>query len=84
MVSREALIESGFSTVICAPVSSQHDGLATQLEVGPEDGLKHLSSIYCDALVSLPKSSLTDYVGSLGPDRMAALNRALRVALDVE
>lgn len=84
MVSRAALIESGFSTVICAPVFSQYDGLATQLEVGPEDGLKHPSSICCDALVSLPKSSLTDYVGSLGPDRLEALNRALRVALGIE
>jgi mRNA interferase MazF len=84
VVSREALIESGFSTVICAPVFSQHDGLATQIEVGPEAGLKHPSTIYCDALVSVPKPSLTDYVGSLAPDRIEALDRALRVALDIE
>ena len=84
VISREALIESAFSTVICAPVFSQHDGLATQVEVGPEDGLKHASSIHCDALVSLPKSALTDFVGSLAPGRAQELDRALRIALAVE
>jgi mRNA interferase MazF len=84
VVSREALIESRFSTVVCAPVLSQRDGLATQVDVGPEDGLKHASSIHCDALVSLSKSSLTDFVGTLGPDRLRVLNRALRIALAVE
>ena len=39
VVSREALIGSAFSTVICAPVFSQRDGLATQVDVGPEDVL---------------------------------------------
>ncbi len=34
-------------------------------------------------VVSLPKSALTDYVGSLSPQKVAALNRALRVALDL-
>ncbi len=84
VVSREAVIESAFSTVICAPVFSRFDGLATQLEVGVEEGLKRDSSIHCDALVSLPKSALTGYVGSLPPGRIRALNRALRVALAVE
>lgn len=84
VVSREALIESKFSTVICAPVFSRHDGLATQVEVGPEDGLRHPSSIHCDALVSIPKSTLTDSVVSLPPDRLEALNQALRIALAVE
>lgn len=84
VVSREALVESRFSTVICAPVLSQRDGLATQVDVGPEDGLKHASSIHCDALVSLPKSVLTDYVSSLAPGSIRALDRALRVALAVE
>jgi mRNA interferase MazF len=84
VVSREPLIQSGFSTVICAPVFSRHDGLSTQVEVGSEEGLKHPSSIHCDALISQPKSGLTDYVGSLSPARSAALDSALRVALAIE
>lgn len=84
VVSREAVIESSFSTVVCAPVFSRYDGLATQVEVGPEEGLKHDSSIHCDALVSLPKSALTGYVGSLAPHRLRAVDQALRIALAVE
>jgi mRNA interferase MazF len=80
-VSRQALVDSLFSTVICAPVYTRRDGLATQVEVGIEDGFKHESSIHCDALVSLPKAMLTDYVSSLRAARMRALDQALRVAL---
>ena len=81
VVSRQALVDSRFSTVVCAPVYTRRDGLATQVELGVEDGLKHESSIHCDALVSLPKSILTDFVGSLEPSRMRALDQSLRVAL---
>ena len=81
VVSRQALVDSRFSTVVCAPVYTRRDGLATQVELGAEDGLKHESSIHCDALVSLPKSMLTDFVASLAPLRMRALDRALRVAV---
>ncbi len=81
MVSRQALIESRFSTVICAPVYTRRDGLATQVDVGPGEGLKHESSIHCDALVSLAKPRLTDYLASLKPERLRALDQALRVAL---
>ena len=63
VVSRQALIESRFSTVICAPVYSARSGLATQVAVGVDEGLKHDSAIHCDELVSLPKSALTNYMG---------------------
>ena len=83
VVSRPALIASRFSTVICAPVYTVHDGLATQVLVDIEDGLVHASSIHCDALVSLSKSALTDYLGALSPEKLRLLDEALRVALDL-
>jgi mRNA interferase MazF len=81
VLSRQALIDSRFSTVVCAPVYTRRDGLATQVDVGQEEGLKHESSVHCDALVSIPKSLLTDYVASLKPTRMRVLDQALRIAL---
>ena len=84
VVSRQTVIESRFSTVVCAPVYSRRDGLSSQVDVGPAEGLRHDSSIHCDALVSIPKSVLTDYVGELSAARLADLQSALRVALDVE
>jgi mRNA interferase MazF len=84
VVSRSAHLAARFSTAICAPVYSQRSGRSSEVEVGPAEGLKHASAILCDALSSFPRSQLTDYVGTLGPDKLAALRIALRIALDVE
>ncbi len=84
VVSRQALIDTRFSSVICAPVYSRHDGLSTQVAVGLEEGLKNDSSIHCDELVSLPKTMLTHDVGRLRDEKMETLDRALLAALDLE
>ena len=83
IVSRQALIDTRFSAVICAPIYSSYEGLSTQVPVGIEEGLKHDSSIHCDALMSLPKSILTNFIGTLSPDKIHALNQALQLALDL-
>ena len=84
IVSRQALIDSRFSSVICAPIYSRHDGLSTQVRIGTAEGLKTESSIHCDELVSLPKSALTHYVGSLKPATLPELDRSLAIALAVD
>jgi mRNA interferase MazF len=84
VVSRPVVIESRFSTVICAPVYTRRDGLSTQVDIGAEEGLKHASSIHCDALVSIPKAALSDYVSTLSPPRARALDQALRIALALD
>ena len=84
VVSRQTLIESRFSTVVCAPVYSRRDGLSSQVDIGSAEGLKHDSSIHCDALVSVSKAALTHYVSELSAERLEALDVALRVALDIE
>lgn len=83
IVSRETVIRSQFSTVICAPIYTRYDGLSTQVPVGPDEGLKHPSSIHCDELVSLPKSTLTHFVGSLSPLKLKELAYALKIALEI-
>lgn len=81
VVSRQVLIDSRFSTVICAPIFSSGQELSTQVSVGPDEGLKHASWIMCDNLVSLRKTDLTQYVGSLTSSKLRELNRALASAL---
>jgi mRNA interferase MazF len=83
VVSRQTLIDSRFSTVICAPVYSGGAGLLTQVLVGLEDGLKHASWITCDDLMSVRKSDLTQFIGALSQSKLAELNRALARALDL-
>ena len=83
IVSRQILIDSRFSTVICAPVYTTYEGLSTQLAVGIDEGLKHESAIHCDELVSLPKSMLTNFIGMLPPQKLHLLKNALQIALQI-
>ena len=84
VVSRQVLLESRFSTVICAPIYTSREGLSTQVAVGAGEELKHESSVHCDELVSLPKTALTNFVAALPVRKLAELKQALRVALDID
>ena len=81
IVSRQELVDKEFSTVVCAPIYSNYGGLQTQVEVGADEGLKHDSSVFCDALMSVQKSLLTNYIGTLSDMKMEEVNTALRIAL---
>lgn len=83
IVSRQVLIDSRFSTVVCAPVFTTGEGLSTQVAVGEDEGLKHPSWIMCDNLVSLRKSDLTQFIGTLPKSRFTELDRALKMALEL-
>ena len=84
IVSRQELLDSKANRVLCAPVNTLGFGLATEVDVGVEEGLKHPSVINCDQLTRLEKSLLTDYVGKLPSKKLHELRAALRVALDVD
>jgi len=84
VVSRQVLLDSRFSTAICAPLYSSFDGLSTQVPVGIENGLKHDSSIHCDELISIPKRLLKNFVGTLHPSQMDALDSALAIAVGID
>jgi mRNA interferase MazF len=81
IVSRQGFVDAGFSEVVCAPVHTRRQGLATEVHVGPREGLKHDSAILCDALQSVPKRQLTDFVGELSLRKTLELDRALAIAL---
>src|SRR3954451_20997830 len=84
VVSRQSLIDSRFSTVICAPVFSRGLALDTQIPIGINEGMKHDSWIVCDNLASVSKSELRSFVGSLSRCKMEELDDALRVALALD
>lgn len=84
VVSRQALLNSVYATVVCAPVFTNGSGLSTQVAVGPNEGLKHDGWIFCDNLRSVAKAQLTQSVGSLSWSKLAELDEALRIALALE
>jgi mRNA interferase MazF len=83
IVSRQVLIDSRFSTIICAPVYTSYENLSTQVPVGIDEGLKQDSSIHCDELVSLPKSMLTNFISKLPDEKIKLLDKALKAALQL-
>lgn len=83
IVSRQVLVDSRFSSIVCAPIYSAYNGLSTQVSVGAHEGLKHQSSVHCDELVSIRKSALTDFVGRLNPAKTGELDSALVIALGI-
>ena len=71
-------------TVICAPVYSNCNDLSSEVEVGVDEGLKHDSCVRCDELVSLQKSVLANFIGTLSPEKIQELNQALKAALEID
>ena len=84
IVSRQRFIETFYSSVVCAPIYTNCSGSVTEVRVGIDDGLTHESYIRCDELTSLPKSVLTNFIGSLSQQKIEELNDALKFALELE
>jgi mRNA interferase MazF len=84
VASRQAVIDSRFDTVVCVPVYSGRHGLASQVTVGVDEGLKHDGALHCDSLISLPKTRLTSFVGTLSLSKLRELDRALVAALAID
>lgn len=84
VVSRQEFIETRYVSAICAPVYSSCNGLPTEVEIGINEGLKHDSCVRCDELISLSKSKLTNFIGSLPEQKIRELNQALKIALEIE
>ena len=84
VVSRQRFIEARFDSVVCAPIYTNCIDLPSEIEVGVDKGLKHDSCVRCDELMSLPKSALTNFIGSLGLQKIQELNQALKVALEID
>lgn len=67
-----------------AAITATIRGLPTEVPVGSEEGLRRDSVINCDNLFTIPKSSLGSRRGALGPEPIARLRSAVRIALDVD
>ena len=85
VVSRPLIAENDdVSTVICAPVYGEILGLITEVVLGPEEGLPRTCAARCDFLMLMFKAKLTQFVGSLSPVKLRALDRALARALALQ
>lgn len=83
VLSRDAACEV-LDAVTCAPITRTTRGIRSEVPVGPSQGLPETSVINCDNLLTVPKADLDiDPVGRLDEVNRAALDRAIRFALDI-
>jgi mRNA interferase MazF len=67
-------------TALVAPITSAAHGAPSEVQVGTEEGLKHVAVVNLDHVQTVDQEKLHHFVGSLSPQKMAAVCRALIVA----
>lgn len=82
LLTREA-VQPYLSAIMVAPITSRIRGLATELPVGPANGLDHDSVVSCDTIATIPRESLGRPIGFLLPSQEPALAEAIRTAFDL-
>ena len=72
------------TSITCAPITRTIRSIQSEVELGPDDGLPAPCAITCDNLVTIPKALLDpEPVGRLQPEKLRALDLALRYALGI-
>ena len=79
VLTRPEVIEL-LHTVMVAPITSAIRGAPSEVIVGVDEGLKKDSAINLDHVQTVDKSRLKRFVGSVGPEKMSAVCRALAMA----
>lgn len=69
------------NAVIAAPITSTRRGLATEVRVGPEDGIRVASVANLDNVQLIARSRLVRRVGRARPSTMTAICTALATAV---
>lgn len=84
LVLTRELIRPHLNTVTVAPITSRIRGIATELPVGPANGLDHESVVNCDSVTTVPTDVLRRQIGWLLPAQELALTEAIGIAFDLE
>lgn len=79
VLSRQKAI-SLLRTVLVAPITSAIHGAPSEVLVGLGEGLKHESAINLDQVQTVDQRRLHHFVGTVSPEKMAAVCRALQIA----
>jgi len=83
ILTRDTAIDR-LNKLIAAPITTTVRGIGSEVEVGPEDGLRHESAVSLDNTALIDKTDLRERIARLGPDRMRDLCHALDAATGCE
>lgn len=71
------------SAVTVVPLTQTIRGIPVEVPLGPEDGIPRRSAANADTVTTLPKALLIEHLTTLSPGKLAALDEAIRFALDL-
>lgn len=83
ILSRQPLVES-LHTVTVAAITSTLRGSPTEVTLGTDEGLKRISCANLCNVFTVPQARLGRFIGSVGPQRMREVCRALAIATGCE
>ena len=80
VLTREEII-GHLTTVTVAPITTTVRGIASEVPVGAEVGLRHPSAVNLDHVATVPRAGLRSYVGTVSSEVMEQVRGALLFAL---
>jgi len=69
--------------ITIAPITSTIRGIASEVPVGPRNGLDHDSVVSCDNIITVRSIAVGDTIGLLFDDQEPALAQAISDAFDL-
>lgn len=66
--------------VMVAPITTRIRGIPSEVALGPEQGLPKRCAANLDTIRTISKRKLTERITSLGPEKLAEVERALKFA----
>ncbi len=82
LVSRDAAYRIR-SAITVVPLTRTIRGIPTEVTLGPKDGVPKTCVANADVIMTVPKALIHEYLCTLTTIRVAALERAIRFALDL-
>ena len=70
--------------VTVAPVTTRVLGIPSEVPLGPEDGMPRSCVVNLDTITTIAKQTLQERFVVLNPERLDAVNEALRFALGLD
>jgi mRNA interferase MazF len=82
VLTRELMV-GRMSTVTVAPITSTLHGIATEVLVGPRNGLGGPGAVKCDQITSIPAGDLHEQCGWFLEGQEPELHDAIQAAFDL-
>lgn len=82
ILTRDAVLDT-LDSIVVALVTRNVRELPSEVRLGRREGLPRPCVVNLDNIVTIPKARLTRQLGTLSQEKVAKLNRAIKLALDI-